>query len=514
MSGRLYFSDGAVVELRRSAGEAAGTVSTGIGVNWFDHFGTAPVGDAGYPGYPLDEQVLPDWDDEPAWQSLFEAMNELEISWVRFGIPADVIYDDQHRFSTDSIHWNHLKRLDAWASERRVGIMLDPFTVPRALMQPPFKPLRSEWAHARPPQDVEAYARKFVVPLARHAVQTLGLKSVRQLNLINEPGHSTFLPNPSTGQSIWQAYLAMMRASRRALVEAGFCSVVAGDGAGRLELCGPDHTGDLTSPFSLLGEGMDELASLVDVLTLHSYLVRLDWVPPSDTSPNTVAMHTAIDRGYGPAADSARRLGRPAVMAEIGGFAYGTIMGWELSAQRYLSQLTQAALIVDCLDRGWSGFYRWCLVDPVTGLAANRHGLVHSDPLRKRYFIAPASRAVWPLLGNAIKPGMQIRRLDIQEPATPHRHVHAVELHDPKTQRSSLLVVNDHLIEPRLLRLTDSNGQAMPLHRARVATEFGLTEDYDGICNHPTPVMIEQRRQPGFAVPPLSVSILELPSPA
>lgn len=106
-----------------------------------------------------------------------------------------------------------------------------------------------------------------------------------------------------------------------------------------------------------------------------------------------------------------------------------------------------------------------------------------------------------------------VHRLNFADP--PERRWAALLLASASTgliiSAPRLSVVNDHLIEPRLLRLTDSNGQPVPLYRARVATEFGLTEDYDGICNHPTPVMVEQRRQPGFAVPPLSVSIIELP---
>lgn len=426
------------INLRTSAPNPH-TLDLGLGFNWFEHLG-AGGNYARWINYPLSTRIYPEMDDEEGWNAIEQGLNELNVGWIRFGMPPDPHVDSNGNFIKNTIHFQHLVKINNWAVKKGRTILLDMFLMPRYYefpvpegTQDPGNNIVNMAAASN-----RAYARNFVVPMMEYVINELNLEAVKLFNPINEPMEYGVYQTPGNNPPAMEHYVDMYKELRQALDEAGF-------NRERMGLIGLDCANPTLFTLKQMALGVD-IDPYIDAYSVHHYNLRLDHLPPVN-QPDTgrhyfiKGMNVVIEQDDRMFMNYARSRNKPLWALEMGTFYYGKFSNPE-GVATLDATITVAEGIIRALNMGITAFCIWSLMNPndVDGHWAVM-GQKEGKLVRYRYPFA-----VYGLLGNHFAPGATV--YPVYQPNAPEiMHVHATAIENSKKEKT-IMIVNDDAERP------------------------------------------------------------------
>lgn len=311
------------------ADQAIGTLANGLGANW------SPPGQG--------EEAFPDDGDEAGWHTVFQAMTEAGIKWVRFWLqPLGVV--TAGRVNTGHRFLARLDRLQAWAAQEGASIMLE-------LSHTPDEYRFSAVYDA--PADNSRYVKEYIAPLARHVMQERRCDRIRQLCLFNEPFNADvappiFAPKPPKDPLVH--YLELHESLRTELDRAGL---------EHLALIGPNSANLFQRHIEMFADnGLGpRMAKVFGELDVHVWRLRFDYYPASKRWPG-YGMTEGVERYLKPTLAAARRIGKRLSVTEAGAMYFNECPCTSRTT-RHDAFLTMAEGMVRCVNEGVAGVMVW-----------------------------------------------------------------------------------------------------------------------------------------------------------
>ena len=318
-------------------------IAEGLGFNWYSCFRP---------------ETYPAPDDDDGWQRVFAHADWLNIGFVRYGQSAAKISDGAGGFVPGDASLAQLGRVDAWAADRGISLILDPFSVPKAFRYEPWEHMPCVWrrqgVYSPGVADLDGYVSRFVVPYVRHVVEEMGCRSIRWFNCVNEPLRGGHLATPD-GVDDHVRYVEMLAAIRQGLDEAGLSAI------GQMA---PDtHTHTYWPIEHMLRMGADPDPH-IQAYCMHHYHSHFDWDAVSDNIGGTDPMSRTIDEQLTAYCRYAHDRGKPYLVTELGMFHYGWSWGDPAGIARHDNVILELEFIVRALGRGADGVLRWSWINP------------------------------------------------------------------------------------------------------------------------------------------------------
>ncbi|MEI7834317.1 MAG: hypothetical protein WCJ56_14105, partial [bacterium] len=316
------------------------TMAEGLGFNW-------------YSGYQAD--TYPAIDDEARWARIFAHADNIGIRFVRFGL--GICWDENGSFVPNAQSFEQLIRVDAWARQRGIHLMLDSWGIPPAFRFPPWEGAPGVWGGGPQPgvRDVDGFVTRFVLPLVRYAVQELGLTSIRYYNHVNEPfsGNSYSTP-PGIDNHV--RYVEVIRAIRQGLDAAGLPDI------GQM---GPGCNDIRSWPVAdMVAAGYDPDPWLA-AYDQHNYHTRPDWAPNADNlHGGNLPLSEMMTDYLQPEVAYAHQRNKPFFLTEVGTFHYGWSWGDPAGIARHDNVINELAFCVESMRAGVDGALRWAWLNP------------------------------------------------------------------------------------------------------------------------------------------------------
>jgi len=406
----------------------------GLGYNWFEHLG-AGGHYARWINYPLSTKIYPETDDEQGWNAIEQGLDELNIGWIRFGMPPDPHVDANGNFIKNTIHFQHLVKINTWAAKKGRTILLDMFLMPRYYEFPVPEGTQDPGNNIvnMAAANNKRYARNFVVPMMDYIINELNLEAVKLFNPINEPMEYGVFQTPGNNPPAMVHYVEMYREIRQALDEAGF-------NRERMGLIGLDCANPTLFTLKQMTLGVD-IDPYIDAYSVHHYNLRLDHLPPVN-NPDTgrhyfiKGMNVVIEQDDRMFMEYARSRNKPLWALEMGTFYYGKFSN-PAGVATIDATITVAEGIIRALNMGITAFCIWSLMNPndVDGHWAVM-GQKDGRLIRYKYPFA-----VYGLLGNHFTPGSTV--YPVYQPNAPEiLHVHATAV-ESSSKEKSIMIVND-----------------------------------------------------------------------
>jgi|GEM_PF-3258875 len=469
----------------------------GVGFNWFDYLGMGGHYAATTGEYDLSDEVAPSLDDEISWKALLEALSRFRPGFIRFGLPADPHVREDGSFTTETVHWERLKRLSRWAKENGCAILLDTFLIPTrfALPLPPGTTGMRQFGT----RDNREYAREFVVPLLKAIAGDADFEAVRYFNPVNEPHCYGVWDMPPDGPDTFAHYVEMYREMRNALDAADVPRT-------RIGLVGLDLT------FFYVNRQIDALINheridpFLDAYSIHFYQLCFDHesyvvkhLPHTKEEEKEKGfwgpMGWLIDHEARRLADYCAMRRKPLFSPEIGTFYYG----WRnnpTGAASYPALLTVAEGIVRCLNVGIGSFGFWSLLNPNTIDGHWRTLGVKGGKVS--YEKIPA--LVRGLLSQVVRPGMKVTPMKCVAGEDEIPCLHATSLENGNDVQAMILI-NDHPSESRIFHL-----HAHPSWRFEPVYRIMVTGEWQTVVELATPLKRDE-------IPPFSLVIYAMERP-
>jgi hypothetical protein len=404
-------------------------LTDGIGVNWCDAFGMGGEHGYGLARTPLNTPVIPLLDDLAGWTLLVEELNALKIGCVRFMLPPDGFITRRGTMDFDSVHFQHLERLNAWASANGASIVLDTMYVPRHLQ------VKGDdgpgWAdHNRAALNPSAFAESFAGPLLDYCLSERGWTQIRYYSPINEPLYGGVYHHPRG--DTYRAYAGLLASLRKELADRDLVPQ-------RVSLLAPGSPSVTDWPIpDFHSRGLD-LDPLVDGYDQHAYHGRFDHDAPNANGP-TVPLGELVSRHLAAHVAYAKSKGKPFLITKLGSVYYGADKGDPNGPATHEAFLLDAELAVRAINAGVSGLMRWSFLNP--GDIDGRWGLLNlEDGVYKR---AENTFYGYATLIRYARPHSDVLDVQVESSLHPWPHAHACALRKTPQGDVTLLVVNDH----------------------------------------------------------------------
>jgi len=323
--------------------EVVHTMAEGLGFNWY----------AAY-----DPMTYPKPDDERRWERILGHADWLNIRFVRFGQAADVMCDERGSFQPGHASFDQLRRLNARAESRGVGVLVDSWQTPEAFQFAPWQGAPHPWGtregHLLGVDDVDGYVSRFVVPYVRHVVEEMGCEAVRWYNHFNEPlaGSNHYATPPGVDDHV--RYVEVLAAMRQGLDEAGLS---------RVGIMAPDTHTHREWPVPRMVELGADPDPHIQAYCMHHYHSRFDW----DTGSSNIGsdpMGVTINDQLGKYCDYAHKRGKPYLVTELGMFHYGWSWGDPAGIARHDNVILETEFVVRAMARGADAVLRWAWLNP------------------------------------------------------------------------------------------------------------------------------------------------------
>ena len=319
------------------------TMREGLGFNWFSCY---------------DPKTYPAPEDDERWERIFQHAEWLNMRFVRFGLVRT--HDEQGNFQLmQPAAFGQLRRLNAWAENRGVSIVLDPFGIPKPFQFVPWEGAPHPWhmteGYHLGVRDIDGYVTRFVVLYVKYAVQEMGCQAVRWFNHVNEPLMGNVCATPP-GVDDHVRYVEVLTAIRQGLDEAGLS---------RIGNLGPDTASHRYWPIPRMLEMGADPDPFLQGYSMHHYHSRFDWaapVPNTETDPMSVTIEEQLAKYRGHAVAH----GKPYFVNELGMFQYGWAYGDPAGIARHDNVLLETEFIVRALAKGTDGILRWAWLNPGT----------------------------------------------------------------------------------------------------------------------------------------------------
>ena len=401
----------------------------GLGFNWCDAFGMGGERGLGQLGAPLNTACIPLLDDVEHWRVLLEELNFLKAGCIRFMLPPDGFITRRGTMDFDSVHFQRLERLNAWAGANGATIILDTIHVPRHLQIKGSD--GAGWAvENKAPADPVAFAQNFAGPLLDYCVTERGWTQIRYYSPINEPLYGGIFHHPK--EDPFRSYAAMLAALRKELIDRGLVPQ-------RVSLLGPSAPSVQDWPIpDFNARGLD-LDPLVDAYDQHEYFGRFDGAPPNSNSPST-PMTDLIERHLAPHVAYAASRGKPFLITELGHTYYGWAEGDANGPASHDAFLLDAEFAVRAINVGVQGLLRWSFLNP--GDMDGRWQMI--DTSDGSYARSENTYYGYASLIRYARPHSEVLGVNVESSLYPWTHVHACALRKMPQGDFTLLVVNDH----------------------------------------------------------------------
>lgn len=351
------------------------------------------------------DRYYPPTAHQAAWHRIEALLDEAQPGFMRIGylegtgVHGDVTPWDDKAQAFDLQHdvWKKIAWFDAWCDRHNVHWMLDPWWIPASLQVPysghaPLQPDSSGKAPWRgAPRDPGEYADHYIRPLLRHVRDTLHVRRLRWLGLLNEPIWGAQARDPDNffvreGEQQVRVLVEMYKEVHRVLQAEKM----------DISLVGPGHLcAWQMPPLDFLAAGVDPSRHL-GAWDAHAYFHQPDWMP--ECTPDFVRTHEYIQHTIRRWVDFARQQDKPFFITEMGTFYFGRPFWGDRdyeTAGSHSAAIHDAQFIVRAINEGVDGLLRWVLCADRT--VDGRWGLIErheSDAIEPSPHIYPAYRAL------------------------------------------------------------------------------------------------------------------------
>lgn len=401
----------------------------GIGVNWCDAFGMGGDSGLGQHHVSLNTACIPPLDETAKWTLLFEELTVLKPGCIRFMLPPDGFITKRGTMDFDSIHFQRLERMNAWAGANGASIILDTIYVPHHLQvkgEDAGGCARNNKAAANP----TVFAENFAGPLLDYCVSERGWTQIRYYSPVNEPLYGGIYHHPK-GDS-YRAYAGLIASLRKELIDRDLAPQ-------RISILGPGSPSVQDWPIpDFHARGLD-IEPLLDAYDQHEYFARFDGTPPNANGPS-IPMSELIDQHLSPHVNYARAKGKPFLITELGHNYYGSSSGDSNGPATHDAFLLDAEFIIRAINAGVQGFMRWSFLNP-------------GDIDGRWQFLETANgsfeRCANIFYGYATmiryaRPHSEVLDIQVESTLYPWPHVYACALRKAPQGDFTLLVINDH----------------------------------------------------------------------
>lgn len=409
--------------------KSASRLLEGIGVNWCDAFGMGGDRAMGQLNMPLNTQCIPPLDDLERWKLLLEELTYLKLGCVRFLLPPDGFITKRGTMDFDSVHFERLERLNAWAGANGATIILDTIYVPRHLQ---VKGDTNEgWAvENRAAANPRVFAESFAGPLLDYCLSERGWTQIRYYSPVNEPLYGGIYHH-ARGDT-HRSFAGLMASLRKELIERDLVPQ-------RLSLLGPGSPSVQDWPIpDFHSRGLD-LDPLIDAFDQHEYFARFDDSPPN-ANTLSIPMTELMNRHLIPHVNYARAKNKPFLITEFGHAYYGSSRGDPNGPASHEAFMLDAEFAVRAMNAGVQGLMRWSFLNPgdIDGRWQFLETADGSDRRCDNTFYGFAT------LVRYARPHSDVMDTHVESSLYPWPHVHACALRKMPLGDVSLLVVNDH----------------------------------------------------------------------
>jgi hypothetical protein len=401
----------------------------GMGVNWCDAFGMGGDTALGQRGMALNTPCIPLLDNTRGWEVIIEELTLLKAGCIRFILPPEGFITKRGTMDFDSAHFQHLERINAWASANGATIILDTVCVPQHLQ------VKGEdgpgWAsHNRAAADPMAFAEKFAGPLLEYCLSERGWNQIRYYIPVNEPLYGGIYHHPKG--DAYRAYAGLLASLRKELIERDLVPQ-------RISLIGPSAPSVPHWPIpDFHARGLD-LDPLLDAYDQHEYSARFDGTPPN-SNVDSLPMTELMERHLAPHVNYAESRGKPFLITEIKHKYYGGNRGDINGPASHDTFLLDAEFAVRAINAGVQGLMRWSFLNP--GDIDGRWQLLETAD--NSYRRAEHTFYGYATLIRYARPHAEVLESFVESTFYPLPHVHACALRKSPQGDVTVLVVNDH----------------------------------------------------------------------
>jgi hypothetical protein len=400
----------------------------GIGVNWHD-------------GY--DEKTYPALSDKKHWGFIFDNMSCLNISWLRYCIPGQFIWDKNGKIDFNSVHFKRLELVQKWAEKHDADIMLDFFTVPLFLQ---FNMKNRPYAWDNPssnnyllaPRDLKEYVCTYIIPTVKYLVTQKKMNRIKYFNPINEPLYGNVFATPP-GLNRFEYYIKLYEQMHE--------SFMATDELKHIILVGPNVYSLLVNPlleFFAVGKDIDPFIKAYD---FHNYHSRFDYMLPNNNS-TTMTMAETIDRHVKPLLEYTHKRRKSFFITEMGSFYYGGVLGDKAGPSTHDGFMTDAEFIVRAMNAGVDGFLRWTFLNP-----GNLDGVWQFiNTADGSYTYQPNTYYGYLTLMKHIGKKAKVLESSVSPVTFPYQYVYAVSVVN-RNNKNVILLINDNPSEPVTIQI-------------------------------------------------------------
>jgi len=404
----------------------------GIGVNWCDAFGMGGERGMGQLDMPLNTHCIPMLDDVNGWSVILEELTHLKAGCVRFLLPPDGFITKRGTMDFDSVHFQRLERLNAWAGANGVSIILDTMYVPRHLqIKCQGSAGKEGWAvENRAAANPRLFAENFAGPLLDYCLSERGWTQIRYYSPVNEPLYGGIFGH--TQGEDYRAFAALLTSLRKELIDRDLVPQ-------RVSLLGPGSPSVQDWPIpDFHARGLD-IDPLLDAYDQHEYCARFDDAPPN-ANGISIPMSELITRHLAPHIEYARARNKPFLITELGHLYYGGTQGDVNGPATHESFILDAEFAVRAINAGAQGLLRWSFLNPgdIDGSWQFLDSSDGSYTRRESTFYGYAT------LIRYARPHSDVLDVQVESSLYPFPHVHACALRKTPQGDVTLLVVNDH----------------------------------------------------------------------
>ena len=465
-------------------------MASGVGASWHSiihppvsHGGSAFGGSP--PVTPMHEKL---------WQSIERQADWLGLKFIRAEMDWRQWQAERGKFTWDSPEIGILERILSWADRHDTDVMLQcmwPNVEWLAFPEYQGDPALSQ---ASAPADLDAFAEGWVI-LLDELIRKRGHKSIRWINLVNEPNFYWWLIPPDSGadqnRERQVAYLAEAMEKVRAAISKANLPV---------SLMGPDYT-DLPVLANLADEPW---FAQVDDVDFHSYCSCFDWEDPKQQAASwAYRMGERLEQTLVKYRAQTAAAGKGLYLTEFGTQTYGYAAD-DPAPGSFKASLKDTELLIRALNLGIDGCNHWSFVN--RGDADGQWQFIDTWDRQWKHWLEEAV----PHLGCYQVLGIATRHLPQRAELLDSRvrggeldacqRVWAAAARSPKDGSLTLLVVND-ATRAWNVRLTveDAGGE---FHRMTSTADAGLEQV---LTYHPVSFVAGVTE---LILPPFSLSVL------
>ncbi len=320
-------------------------MQSGVGASWHSIL-HPPVshGGSAFGGTP---PVIPQ--HENLWKSIEQQAAWLGLKFIRAEMDWRQWQPERGRYTWDSPEMKILDRILTWADRHDTDVMLQCMWPNVEWLAFPAYQGDPALTQVSAPAELDAFADGWVI-LLDELIHKRGHKSIRWINLVNEPNFYWWLIPPDTGakqdRERQSAYLAKAMGKVRAAISAAKLPV---------KLMGPDFT-DLPVIEKLADEPWFKE---VDDVDFHSYCSCFDWEDPK-AQPASWAyrMGDRLDQTLVKYRTQTTAAGKGLYLTEFGTQTYGYTAD-DPAPGSFKASLKDTELLIRALNLGIDGCNHW-----------------------------------------------------------------------------------------------------------------------------------------------------------